>query len=526
MSTESLTHRSYWTDSAPATETTTFPPLREDHSDVVVVGGGLVGLLTAWELTRNGADVVLVEAGRIAAAVSGRTSAKVTALHGFTYSSLVERHDEATAGLYARSQLDALQYLAGVVEALDADVGWQRVPAYSYVEAARELPRLQAEERAATAAGLPVRAVTEVDLPYPVAGGLRLDDQYQFHPRRFLLAVAADLARRGARIYENSRVVKLHDGVVGRVSTADGATATAPDVVVATHYPVFDRSGAFARLAVRREVVVAGSLPAGQAPGGMYLTFEDRTRSLRCAPLPDPGRRLLIVTGEKFAPGEEDAAGAFHRLTDWARVRFPGVRLSHRWATQDTFSTDGLPLVGRLNPATRHVLLATGFAGWGMSGGAMAARLLTDYLTGRPRPPWSRIYDPRRLPGFSEAGELLGHQAFVAKHFVGDRLNSAPPLTELAPGDGAVVEHGGERYAAYREPDGRVRLLSARCTHLGCLVRFDDAEREWACPCHGSRFAVDGSVRHGPATRPLEARDTPESPFGGSGEGSGSGSEP
>jgi hypothetical protein len=244
--------------------------------------------------------------------------------------------------------------------------------------------------------------------------------------------------------------------------------------------------GAFARLTVHREAVVAGRIPAADAPHGMFLTPEQHTRSLRTAPLPEPGERLLLVTGEKFTPGEQDGATAVDRLEKWTRARFPAVRLTHRWATQDTFSSDGLPLIGRPAPLSRHVQLATGFGAWGLTGGVVAAGLLTARICGDDLPPWSRIYDPRRVPGLTETGTVLNHQAFVARHYVGDRLRRAATLDSLGPDEGAVVEHRGERCAAYRAPDGTVTLRSARCTHRGCQVSFDAADRQWACPCHGS----------------------------------------
>ncbi|MET8679347.1 FAD-dependent oxidoreductase [Streptomyces sp. NPDC004647] len=510
MSQAELTHESYWMAS---TESTAHPSLETDlEVDVVVIGGGIAGLCTAWELKRAGADVALLEADRIGSGVTGYTSAKLTSLHSLAYTRLREDHGPESARLYAESHQDAIGHVERVCADLGADAELERVPAYTYMESAERVGEIRAEAEAAREAGLPASFVTETDLPFPVAGAVRVADQMQFHPRKFLLALARDLADRGGHIFERSRAVGLHDGARCRVTTESGATVVARDVVVATHYPIFDRAMLFTRLKPRRELVAAAVLPAERAPAGMYITPEQHTRSVRGAPLHADGQRLLIVTGESFTPGTGEAEERFERLAAWTRSRFPEARLGYRWAAQDNDTTDGVPYIGHSHPGTQHVYVATGFGGWGLSGGVLSGRLLAAHITGSPRPPWTELYDPRRLPRLREASALLGQQAFVAKHFVGDRLHTShvDSAADIPPGSGAVVRIRGQRCAVYRDESGAVTAVSARCTHLGCLVQFDAGERAWECPCHGSRFAPDGSVLHGPATRPLEPRRLPE----------------
>ncbi|MEV6316566.1 FAD-dependent oxidoreductase [Streptomyces sp. NPDC051776] len=503
-------HESYWMASS---ESTALPSLDADlEVDAVVVGAGIAGLCTAWELQRAGLAVALLEADRICSGVTGYTTAKLTALHTLVYAWLRERHGSEDARLYARSHQEALERVDGLCTELGADADLERIPAYTYAESDRRLAEIRAEAEAAREAGLPASFVKETGLPYPVAGAVRVENQLQFHPRKFLLALARGLTDGGGRIFERTRAVGLHDGSRCRITTESGATVVARDAVIATHYPVFDRSMLFARLRPRRELVAAAEIPAERAPAGMYITPEQHTRSVRSAPLPDPGRRLLIVTGEAFEPGSGGVEERYSLLSTWIRGRFPEAAIAYRWAAQDNDTSDRLPYVGHFHPGTQHVYVATGFGGWGMSGGVMSGRLLAAHITGGPRPAWTELYDPRRLPGVREAGPLLRQQAAVVGRFVGDRLHTShvDSTADIPQGSGAVVRAGGHPCAVHRDEYGSVTAVDARCTHLGCLVHFDDAERVWECPCHGSRFAPDGKVLHGPATRPLEPREIPE----------------
>jgi glycine/D-amino acid oxidase-like deaminating enzyme/nitrite reductase/ring-hydroxylating ferredoxin subunit len=499
------TPESYWIDSTPPTS---YPRLAEDtEADVAVIGGGIAGVCTAWEVASTGRSVVLLEADRIVTGVTGYTTAKLSALHTLAYARIARAFGKDAAGLYAQSQQSAVERAAALIDELGIDCDLERVPGFTYAESEAEVQHVRDEADAAREAGLPASFVTETGLPFPVAGAVRVEEQAQFHPRKYLLALAEDLSHRGGRIFERTRAVGLDEGQPCRVTTEQGRIAVARDVVVATHYPVFDRALLFARLSPRRELVVAGPIGPERDPGGIYITPEKNTRSVRTAPYRD-GQRLLIVTGEHFTPGTTDVTERFERLLAWARNRFPEVEIAYRWATQDNTTTDGVPFVGPFHPATRHVHVATGFGGWGMSTGIMAGQLLAATIAGEWLP-WADLYDPRRFHPLREAGPMLELQATVARHFIGDRIRSShvDSLDEVQAGTGAVIRVRGEQRAVYRDEAGTLHALSARCTHLGCIVRFNDAEGAWECPCHGSRFDVDGSVIQGPANKPLQHKD-------------------
>ncbi|MEU6511516.1 FAD-dependent oxidoreductase [Streptomyces sp. NPDC046942] len=507
MNAEGAVQGSYWLQTAPAREPAP-PPSGDITVDVAVVGGGIAGLSTAWELARHGREVAVLEADRIAAGVTGHTTAKLTALHTLVYDHLRRTRGREGARLYADSQSAAILRAAGIVADLGIECEWEEAAAFTFAERPEGVAQLRAEAEAAREAGLPAEFVTETELPFPVAGAVRVPGQAQFHPRKYLLALADDLCRLGGSVHEGTRVTGLTEGTPCVLSTDRGVSVRAGEVVVATHYPVFDRALLFTRLSPRRELVVAGTIDAGQAPRGMYITPERSTRSVRSAPY-DEGRRLLIVTGEHFTPGAADVEARFDRLASWADSHFAGLTFTHRWATQDNDSTDSVPLVGPLHPGSRHTYVATGFGGWGLSSGIMAGRLISDLVQGHTAE-WAGLYDPRRLASVvREGASFLRHQAHVARHFVGDRLPhvTAPSPEDLVPGDGAVVRLDGRQCAVHRDDGGRLQAVSAVCTHLGCVVAFNRAEQTWECPCHGSRFAPDGRILQGPAVRPLDRRD-------------------
>lgn len=497
---------SVWMDTAP---TTTYPPLDPAASvDVCVIGAGITGITAALLLKEAGVTVALVESDRIAAGVTGYTTAKISALHGLAYDQVRSSFGRDGARTYAEANLWGLEYIARQVRERSIDCAFRRRPAFTYTEAAGERGTIEQEVEAARDAGLDATFAEQVDLPWPVAGAIRLEHQAEFHPRRYLLALAAAIPGEGSHVFERTRATGVHDGDPCRVETDQGQL-TAREVLVTTHYPIFDRGLFFARLAAERSYAVA-LRTRGPIPEGMFLSSESPSHSVRAHPL-DDGSELLIVGGESHKTGQGgDTAERVARLEAWARDRFDVDSVEYRWSTQDCMPADGIPYVGRFSPTSRHLSVATGYKKWGMTNGTMAASILADAVVGRDNP-WAGLFDANRFKPKAAATTLLKENVNVAAHFFGDRLASpdARSVAELAPGEGGIVASGGERVAAYRDPAGRVHAVSALCTHLYCRVKWNSAETSWDCPCHGSRFDVDGTVLEGPAVKALERKELP-----------------
>ena len=390
-------------------------------------------------------------------------------------------------------------------EGIECDL--ERTRNYVYAEAEEDVEALRQEVDAAKRAGLSASFVRETELPFPVGGAVALDGQAQFHPRKFLLPLVAALPGDGSHVFARTRARDVEDGEPCRVVT-DRGELRARDVVVATHLPILDRGLFFAKTHPKREYVVAARVDAARAPKGMYISTESPIHSVRSTP--HDGGRLLIVTGEGHKTGQEPRTDErMAKLASWTRERLSVESFEYRWATQDNFSVDRVPYVGRVRRGSGHVYAATGFSGWGMSNGVAAAILLADLVQGKENP-WAPLYDSKRLKPIASAPSFVKENANVAKRWFGDRAAAARAdrdLSALRAGEGRVLRLNGELMAVNREEGGELRAVSAVCTHLGCLVSWSPAERSWDCPCHGSRFSPDGTVVQGPAVEDLRRRD-------------------
>jgi glycine/D-amino acid oxidase-like deaminating enzyme/nitrite reductase/ring-hydroxylating ferredoxin subunit len=495
---------SVWIETGPAQPA--FPELDGDvRADVAVIGGGIVGITTALQLAEDGVAVALLEADRLVGGVTGHTTAKVTSQHGLIYDRLRSRFGIEGARTYADANETALAWIAERVERDGIDCDFRRRAAYAYASTSSERSQVEAETEAAVAAGLPARMTDSVPLPFATAGAVRFDDQAEFHVRRYLLGLVDALTAAGGQIFERTRAVEVDSHEQPAVVKSAGGRVIADQVVVATHYPFLDRSLAFARVHPERSYALVCRI-AGDPPDGMLISAGSPTRSVRAVPV--DGEELLLVGGEGHRTGTGgDTEERYARLEAFAREHWDVRSVEYRWSAQDNTTVDHLPYVGLLNPRERRVFMATGFAKWGMTGGTAAALLLADRLTGRQNP-WTRLLEPNRLNLRASAPRLVKENLQAGLRFVGDRVTKRGlrAAEDLAAGEGDIVRLGGERVAAYRAEDGTLHAVSPTCTHLGCQVNFNAAERSWDCPCHGSRFAPDGSVLQGPAVHRLERK--------------------
>jgi glycine/D-amino acid oxidase-like deaminating enzyme/nitrite reductase/ring-hydroxylating ferredoxin subunit len=493
---------------ATTTVETSYPPLpRSGMSfEVVVIGGGIAGLTTALLLKRAGFNVALLEARRIASGTTGYTTAKVTSLHGLTYARLIREQGEEKARQYADASQAALELVASLVTDDGIDCGFERQSAFTYTEDPDKVADIEDEVRAARSLGLPAALTTTTDLPWEVMAAVRFQDQAQFHPRRYALGLTRLIEGDGCRIFEETRALDIDTAGNGVTVKTEHGDLNAGYVVQATHLPFHDPAGLFARAAPSRSYCLAAEID-GAVPQGMYLSADNPVRSLR--PHRSGETEYLLVGGEGHKVGQGDfTTTRYAKLEAWVRDRFTVKAIDFRWSAQDYMPADEVPYIGRLSPNSERLFVATGFRKWGMTSGTAAGMILKDLILGQSNP-WAEVFDATRLDFAPSASKLIKENANVAKRFFGDRLSAlvAPEIDSLKPGEGAIVRSGHGKVAAYREMGGMVKALSPTCTHLGCVVSFNDAEQSWDCPCHGSRFDIEGHVIEGPAVEPLDPVD-------------------
>jgi glycine/D-amino acid oxidase-like deaminating enzyme/nitrite reductase/ring-hydroxylating ferredoxin subunit len=492
--------RSLWIDTT--VDSRPSPPRKAVAVDVAILGGGILGITLAAELVNDGVKVAVIEGRRVLRGATGYTSAKVTAGHGLIYSRLSDDFGAEAASTYARAQTRALEHLRANVRNRRIDCDWEARPNFVYAESRKEVGAVRAEVAAAVAAGLPAEFVKECGLPFPIAGAVRLDQQAQFHPRKYLLALAASVRKAGGIILEDTIAQDVDDGEPCRVATTRG-DVIATQVVVATHMPILDRGLFFAKQYQHRSYVVAGPIPRSRDPHGMYISGSQDKHSFRTAR--DGKQLVLLVGGEGHKAGQEDDTEArYAALEAYASEHFGMTRFTHRWSTQDNYTVDAMPYVGKMTPWSDYVFVGTGFNGWGMTGGTMAALLLRDLLAGGTSPE-AELFDSTRVNMTVGARDLLVQNLDAGAHLARDHIRpAARPASELARGEGGIVSLAGRKVAAYRGPNGRLHAFSANCTHIGCVVGWNAAEQTFDCPCHGSRFSCRGEVFEGPATRDLK----------------------
>jgi glycine/D-amino acid oxidase-like deaminating enzyme len=482
-------------------------PLTEaDRSaDVAVVGAGITGLVTAVLLARAGKDVLVLEAFAAGAGATGRTTAKISLLQGSKLSKIVGKHGPKTARQYVEGNREGQNWLVQHCEAHGISV--QREDAITYAQSEKGVAPARQELEACEAVGLDAEWIDDADVPFPFHGGVRVTAQAQFDPMPLLDSLIVELDQRGGRLAQGVRVQKVSsegDGLAlsVRTSAGDEFDVHANQCVLATGIPILDRGGFFARLKPNRSYCMAYRVP-GTLTRGMYISTDSPTRSVRYAPTPDGDR--LIVGGAGHPVGhEKNPASSVQELDSWARVHYPGAMQTHYWSAQDYSPIDELPYVGPILPGNESIFVATGFDKWGMTNGPAAALALSSRILGG-RMDWADAFaswSPHELSGISKAIE---NNAKVGLYLARGWITPVTRMGNRSPEDGGVVSGLPWQLEGRARVDGKEYRVSPVCPHLGGVVNWNDADCAWECPLHGSRFAPDGTLLEGPATRNLTA---------------------
>lgn len=490
----------YWLAS---TYKTNYPALENDIKvDVAIAGGGITGITSAYMLKKEGLRVALIDAGRILQGATGHTTAKLTSQHSLIYNKIKNYMGSEKARQYAEANESAIRTVSGLIkdEEIDCDFHWE--PAYIFTLTDSYIQKIADEANVAKSLGIKASYIENIPLPFKVKAAVRFDEQARFHPRKYLLALAGKIAGDGSFIFENTRVVNIHEGNPCTVITRQGNRVIADYVIIATHFPCYDGKGFyFARMYPERSYALAVKVRE-KFLGGMYITAEDPAKSLRSQEY--EGGELLIVSGEhhKTAHGAR-LRSHYEDLLEFTEKHYDVQELPYRWSTQDYTTLDKVPYIGRLTSKNPDIFVATGFRKWGMTSGTVSAMIIKDLIV-KGENPWAELYDPSRFVPNPSITRFISMNAHVAAELVSGKLRPVTQDIDVEKGEAANVEIEGQKMGIYQDGEGTLHTVDTTCTHMGCELKWNDAEKSWDCPCHGSRFTYDGEIVEGPAINELQ----------------------
>jgi glycine/D-amino acid oxidase-like deaminating enzyme/nitrite reductase/ring-hydroxylating ferredoxin subunit len=496
----------YWSDRSSAPQ---FPALAADsHVNVVVIGGGITGLTAAYLLAAEGRTVALLERDRCVQAESGHTSAHLTMVLDAPLTTLVHRFGREQARAAWEAGIEAIGRIETIVSDERIDCGFERLPGYFHASNPRQQDRHLFEKEAETAITLGFDAEFVEHVPLFGGPGVRVERQARFHPQKYLAGLARAVIALGGQIFEKSAAREFFETPLG--VKANDHTITCDDIVLATHNPLVGISSATSaalfqtKLALYTTYVVAGRTKPGHIPDALFWDTDEPYHYLRIDQTPE--HDVVLLGGSDHKTGQiDDTEECYVRLERRLASLVPDVEITHRWSGQVIETPDGLPYIGETAP---HQFAATGFSGNGLTFGTLGAVMACDRIASRTNP-WSDLFDAERTAVLTGLWNYVRENTDYPYYKIRDRLtgDEVRSLKEVPAGEGRILTLDGQHVAAHRQDNGRVIVRSAVCTHMGCLVEWNRAERTWDCPCHGSRFTPAGEVISGPAQVPLAAID-------------------
>lgn len=493
--------QSLWMASTPQPD---YPVLNEDIKvDVAIIGGGFTGIACSYMLLKEGVKACILEADHILQGTTGHTTAKITSQHELIYHKIKTQISEEFAKQYADANESAIKIIEETAQEHKIDCDFMPQSAYVYTLQDKYVQQISDEANTASSLGIKASYLNEIPLSFPIKAAVRFDNQAQFHPRKFLLALAKVVSDGGTKIFEQTRIVDIENNDQHYfLITNNGKKVSADKVIIASHYPCYNKNGLyFSRIYSERSYALAIKAKE-KYPGGMYITAEEPGRSFRNQPYNDG--ELIIIGGEHHKAGQGmETIKHYEALVDFANQNYTVEDIPYRWSTQDCMTLDDIPYIGHFTSNTPNLYIATGYKKWGMTTSMVSAVLLKDLIV-HGKSPWQDVFNPSRRTIAASAKNFIVENLNVAEQLIDGKISSLPKEVKIAPGEGKIIEANGQRAGAYRDEKGKLHIVDTTCTHMGCELNWNSAEKTWDCPCHGSRFSYEGDVIEGPAVRPLD----------------------
>lgn len=475
--------KSVWSESCKLKKRGT---LKKDiKTDILIIGAGIAGLLTAHMLKKSGRDVILIDGDEIASGNTKNTTAKITSQHDLIYNKLILEFGEEKARQYAKANELAIEKYKEIIKERKIDCDFEDKAAYIY--SLNEIDILKEEVEAAKKVGINAEFVEKADLPFEIKGAVKFNNQGQFNPLKFLKNISEDLI-----IYENTRALEVKDNLV----VTNRGDITANSIVIATHYPIINIPGYyFMKMHQERSYVIA--LENVNDIDGMYIDADEEGYSFRTY------KDLLLLGGIKQRTGENEKGGSYDELRRVAKELYPKSKERYHWSAQDCMTIDGIPYIGKYSDETPNIYVATGFNKWGMTSSMVAAMIISDMILEKEND-FSEIFSPKRFDLSLSINNIAKDISETAKNFIAQKIYiPSSKIEHIKNGHAGIIEYNGEKVGVYKDNEGKEFFVSTKCSHLGCQLHWNADELTWDCPCHGSRFDYKGRLIGGPATKGL-----------------------
>ncbi len=457
-----------------------------EEAEVVIIGGGIAGLLTAYMLKEKGVEAVVIERGRILNGNTLNTTAKITIQHNIIYDKLINEFGENNAKRYAMANMLALENYEEIISKNNIDCEFEIADAYVYSLDNPE--KIEKEYKAAIKLGIDAELVDEIELPFKIAKAVKFKKQANFNPIKFLNFIAKDLT-----IYENTKAIDIKDNVV----ITNKGKIRGKSIVVATHFPIINVPGYyFLRMHQEREYVMA--FKNAQILNGMYKDEKDSGYSFRRY------KDYLILGGEAGRTGSNEEGGSYDKLRQLAKKLYPDAIEKYHWSAQDCMTSDEIPFIGRYSKEMPNVYVATGFNKWGMTSSMVSAIIISGMITGKEYG-FNEIFSPSRFDMTASIKNLAKDGFETTYNFIAQKIRiPMETIDDIKNGEAGIITYEGNKVGVYKTKDGDVYTVSTKCPHLGCELKWNADDLSWDCPCHGSRFDYKGNFLDSPSIKELK----------------------
>lgn len=480
-----------------------FEEIKEDKKvSVCIIGGGLTGLQTAYNLSDK-LDVVILEKDRICGSTSGKTTGKITSQHGVFYDYLINSQSKEFAKMYLEANEKAIQNIKDIVEKEEIECDLEEESSYVFTKQETKLDMIKNEQKAVDKLQKEKSDyVKEIELPTEISGAIEFKNQAQFHPLKYAYGLAKAIIKNDGKIYENTKVTDIKRENEKYVVYANKNKVIADYVVLATRYPIMNVPGYYF-LKMYQSTSYAMVFDAKKKLfDGMYISYETPNVSFRT--IRDGERELLLAVGYDYKTGTEELRDGYQRLEVIVRKMYPDAEVLYKWTAEDCISLDKIPYIGQYSSIMKNLYIATGFNKWGVTSSNVAANIITDKILQKENK-YEEIFKSTRIEPIKNRQEMGDMLKEANKSILLSRFKiPKEELDNIKIGEGKIIKIDNTKVGVYKSKTGEIFKVKPICTHLGCELYFNNIEKIWECPCHGSKFTYDGKSIEVPSNKDLK----------------------